>query len=157
MKEFRQMRRFKASRPEECEKVLCEAKRGVLAVIGDGGYPYCVPVNFVYEDGRIYIHGAAQGHKADAIAACDKVCFTATRDDFRKEGDWAWYATSVVAFGRAKWIEDRDEVLKKVRLLAQKYYPSQQEIDDEIARDGHRVQLLEIEIQHMTAKQVHEK
>ena len=119
MKEFRQMRRFKASRPEECEKVLCEAKRGVLAVIGDGGYPYCVPVDFVYEDGRIYIHGAAQGHKSDAIAACDKVCFTATRDDFRKEGDWAWYATSVV--------------------------------------DGHRVQLLEIEIEHMTAKQVHEK
>ena len=91
------MRRFKASRPEECEKVLCETKRGVLAVIGDGGYPYCVPVDFVYEDGRIYIHGAAQGHKSDAIAACDKVCFTATRDDFRKEGDWAWYATSVVA------------------------------------------------------------
>ena len=129
MKEFRQMRRFKASRPEECEKVLCETKRGVLAVIGDGGYPYCVPVDFVYEDGRIYIHGAAQGHKSDAV----------------------------VAFGRAKWIEDRDEVLKKVRLLAQKYYPSQQEIDDEIARDGHRVQLLEIEIEHMTAKQVHEK
>ena len=87
------MRRFKASRPEECEKVLCETKRGVLAVIGDGGYPYCVPVDFVYEDGRIYIHGAAQGHKSDAIAACDKVCFTATHDDFRKEGDWAWYAT----------------------------------------------------------------
>ena len=92
-----------------------------------------------------------------STAPPNKVCFTATRDDFRKEGDWAWYATSVVAFGRAKWIEDRDVVLKKVRLLAQKYYPSQQEIDDEIARDGHRVQLLEIEIEHMTAKQVHEK
>ena len=51
----------------------------------------------------------------------------------------------------------RPEECEKVRILAQKYYPSQQEIDDEIARDGHRVQLLEIEIEHMTAKQVHEK
>ena len=157
MEKFRKMRRIKSSRPEECEKALDTAGRGTLAVVGDGGYPYCVPVNFLYDGGRIYIHGCAQGHKADAIAACDKVCFTVTRDDFRKDGDWAWYATSVVAFGRAKWVEDREKVAKIIRLLAAKYYPSQEEIDKEIARDGHRVQLLEIKIEHMTAKQVHEK
>lgn len=154
---FREMRRFKQSRPDRIEEVLREAKRGVLAVNGDDGYPYAVPVNFVYVGGKIYIHGTAVGHKAESIAACDKVCFTAWRDDYRKKGDWSMYVTSVVAFCRAKLVEDRQEVLAKIAVLAEKYYPTREEIDFEIARDGHRVQLYELVPEHITAKQVHEK
>ncbi len=157
---FREMRRFKNSRGEDgCVAVLKEAKRGVLSVIGDDGYPYGVPVNFVLDEAerKIYIHGSAQGHKADAIRACDKVSFCAWREDCRKDGDWAWYLTSAVVFGRARFVEDRSVVEQKVRMLAAKYYPSDEEIDKEMARDGHRVQLIEIEIEHMSSKQVHEK
>jgi nitroimidazol reductase NimA-like FMN-containing flavoprotein (pyridoxamine 5'-phosphate oxidase superfamily) len=42
---FRPMRRFKQALPqEECFRILENAYRGFLSVIGDGGYPYTVPV-----------------------------------------------------------------------------------------------------------------
>ena len=60
---------------EETLRILEHAYRGVLSVIGDGGYPYSIPVNYVFEDGKLYFHSAREGHKIDAIRACDKACF----------------------------------------------------------------------------------
>ncbi|MBR4328854.1 MAG: pyridoxamine 5'-phosphate oxidase family protein [Candidatus Riflebacteria bacterium] len=46
---FRSMRRFKQQlSKEECEEILNNCKSGVLAVIGDSGYPYAVPLSYVY-------------------------------------------------------------------------------------------------------------
>ena len=71
------MRRFRQALPEEtCHQILKNAYRGFLSVIGDGGYPYSVPINFVFEDGKLYFHCAREGHKLDAVRACDKACFT---------------------------------------------------------------------------------
>ena len=52
--EFRPLRRFKqAATQQECEAVLSSAWRGVLAVHGENGYPYGLPVNYLYLDGKI--------------------------------------------------------------------------------------------------------
>ena len=46
---FRPMRRFKqALSPEECRAVLERGTSGVLALTGDGGWPYAVPLSYVY-------------------------------------------------------------------------------------------------------------
>ena len=48
---FRKMRRFKQQLSnDEALKILKNCKSGVLAVSGDDGYPYTVPLNFVYKD-----------------------------------------------------------------------------------------------------------
>ena len=45
---FREMRRFRQQLThEECEQILRDATSGVLAVYGDDGYPYAVPVSHV--------------------------------------------------------------------------------------------------------------
>lgn len=81
---FRPVRRIKNALGEEATKeILRSARRGVLAVNGDGGYPYAIPINYLYDEeaGKIYFHGAKAGHKADSINKCDKVCFTAYGDE----------------------------------------------------------------------------
>ena len=46
---FRPMRRFKQQLTEaDCFAVLQTAKRGVLAVRGDDGYPSAGPLSFVF-------------------------------------------------------------------------------------------------------------
>ena len=73
---FRKMRRFKQQlTEEESINVLDRNKTGILAVIGDEGYPYTVPINYVYADGKIFMHSATAGHKIDAIRTCDKASF----------------------------------------------------------------------------------
>lgn len=72
---FRPMRRFKQQITDaECKEILKNEKRGVLSLLGDGGYPYGLPMSHLYseEDNKIYFHGAKEGHKIDAIKNCDK-------------------------------------------------------------------------------------
>ena len=88
---FRPMRRASRAIPEEAAKhLLQQSRRGVLAVNGDNGYPFAIPVNYYYdqEHDKIYFHGAKSGQKVDALKQNDKVClpFTATNTLSRVTG-----------------------------------------------------------------------
>jgi len=73
---FRAMRRTKQAMSfADSEVVLARNTAGVLAAAGDDGYPYAVPLSYVYADGKIYFHCAKEGHKLDAISRCEKVSF----------------------------------------------------------------------------------
>ena len=154
---FRPMRRFKqALTQEECDQVLNQAPRGVLAVHGEDGYPYAFPMDFVYLDGKVYFHCAQEGHKLDALAADDRVSFCVMDEGFRREGEWALNIKSVVLFGRVKTVDDPDRARKLVRQLGLKYYPTAQEVEREVEKDFHRVRMLELTVDHMTGKLVNE-
>lgn len=157
---FRDIRKKKNQiSTEAAEQLLREARRGILAVNGREGYPYAIPINYYYdrEAQKIYFHGARAGHKAEAIRACDKVCFTVYGGEFYKNGHWAPYVQSVLVYGRCRLVEDIAVTEARVRELAMKYYPSAEEVEAEIAKDLRAVQLYEITVEHMTGKQVHEK
>lgn len=157
---FRPMRRQKkALPPEAAEALLREERRGVLAVNGDDGYPYAIPVNFLYDPDtrRIYFHGARAGHKADALRRSDKACFTVYGHETVKQEPWAPHVQSVVAFGRCRLLPTNPVDTALLRRIARKYYPEESLIDGEIASSGKAVQLYEIEIEHLTAKEIQER
>lgn len=154
---FREMRRLKQQISEqECKGVLIGAPRGVLAVHGEDGYPYAFPMDFIYEDGKIYFHCAKVGHKIDALASDPRASFCVMDEGFRKEGEWALNIKSVVIFGQVKKIENEQEAIAAVRKLALKYFPTAEDVEKEIVKNGARVQLLEMSIDHMTGKLVKE-
>jgi len=157
--QFRKMRRFKQElTKEDCFELLKNEKRGTLAVVGDGGYPYAIPINFYFDqaENKIYFHSAKEGHKIDAIKKCDKVCFTVYEKGIQKE-DWSYHVKSVVVFGRAKEVVDCSVKLEKAKAFGMKYYPSEEEVEIELQKDFNRVQMNEITIEHITGKIVHEK
>ena len=79
---FREMRRKRqALSKEECEEILLRATSGVLAVSGDDGYPYAVPLSYVYEEGKLFFHCAKAGHKLDAIFRNEKASFGVVGQD----------------------------------------------------------------------------
>lgn len=156
---FRTMRRFKQQiSPEECAAILESEKRGVLALQGDDDYPYALPINFVYDRASnvIYFHCAKSGYKIDALKRNPKASFCTYDRGFKKEGDWAYNVKSVIVFGTMRFIEDEDEAIERVRQLGIKYYPTPEEVEIEIERDKHRVQMLALQIEHMTGKLVNE-
>ena len=66
---------------EESIGILKKATSGTLALLGDGGYPYAVPISYVYDEGKLYFHSAKSGHKVDAIRSCDKASFCVIEQD----------------------------------------------------------------------------
>lgn len=54
---FREMRRNRQILPQEIvDVVLRMGTSGVLALSGDDGYPYAVPISYVYDGKAIYFH-----------------------------------------------------------------------------------------------------
>ena len=155
---FRQLRRFKqAASPEECQAVLTSAQRGILSVHGENGYPYGVPVNFLFSDGKIYFHCAKAGHKLDAVRADDKVCFTVLSEPVRNPGEWWNCFTSVICFGRICEMTDRQEADRILRLLGAKYFPEGYDIEKDMSNNAPNALVMEITIDHMSGKRVREK
>ena len=157
---FREIRRKKKEISlEEAKRLLADERRGVLAVNGDEGYPYAMPINYIYDnkEQKIYFHGARAGHKYDSIRACDKACFTVYGNETIKDEAWAPYMQSVIVFGRCHMIEDQAQAMELVKKLAMKYYPDEKTADEEIESSGKAVQLFEIEIEHISGKEIQEK
>lgn len=157
---FREIRRKKRKIDIEAAKeLLVTARRGVLAVIGDGGYPYAVPINYLYvpEEDKIYFHGAKAGHKFDSIKACDKVCFTVYGKETVKEEEWAPFVSSVVVFGKCHVIEDKARALELVKRFAMKYYPDERTADEEIEESKNAFCMFEIKVEHLSGKEIQEK
>ena len=158
---FRPMRRAQKAIPDEAAKRLLQTeRRGVLAVNGDLGYPYAVPVNFLYDEaaGKLYFHGARAGHKADALRRDARVCFTVCgAERVEPEASWEPYLQSAVVFGRCRLMEDGPEAEAALRRLAAKYYPDAETIETELAHAGRAVQVFEITVEHLSGKQIQEK
>jgi len=152
---FREMRRKNQSlSSDQCVEILKRATSGVLAVSGDEGYPYAVPLSFAYEDGKIYFHCALTGHKLDAISRNDKVSFCVIDADQIVPAEFNTLFRSVIAFGRARQLDRQDEKRKALELLAVRYdSPIDERLEKEIESQLERVCLVEIAIEHLTGKQ----
>jgi nitroimidazol reductase NimA-like FMN-containing flavoprotein (pyridoxamine 5'-phosphate oxidase superfamily) len=139
---------------EICEEILNNATYGVLAVLGDNGYPYGVPINYVYRDGKFYFHTAVAGHKVDAMRNCDKVSLTVVdKDDVVKE-EYTTYFRSVIAFGRVRFIEDEAEKRQTLTWLADRFYPGHPEArEKEIAKGFNHLHMIEMTVDHITGKE----
>ena len=152
---FREMRRKKQALPiEECAAVLRRGSSGVLAVLGDGGYPYAVPLSYVYDGKKIYFHCAKTGHKLDAIRRESKVSFCVIDLDQVLPEKYTTCYRSVIAFGRARILEDEAEKRLALEKLAAKYSPEQTEGRRlEIEKELDAVCMVEIQIEHLTGKE----
>ena len=154
---FRKMRRFRQQiSDEKCIEILKTEPRGVLALHGENGYPYALPLNHFYHNGKLYFHCAAEGHKLDAIKADPKASFCVTDKGFKKENEWALNINSVIVFGKITFVTDMNKKEDILRRLGNKFYPDPADVEREIEKSLSRVCILELSIDHMTGKLVNE-
>lgn len=149
------MRRFKQILPEEITlKIMKKCPTGVMGCLTEDGYPYTVPVTFAYADGKIYMHGAQEGQKVDAIKNCDKVTFSVIETDELHPEKLTTFFRSVSVFGRARIVEDPVEKEYGVRLVCDKickYVPKEQ-VEEELKGLPH-TGVICIDVEHMVGKE----
>lgn len=156
---FRPLVRKNKELPREaCLNLLRTEKRGVLSVIGDGGYPYGTPMNHFYndEDGKLYFHCGRLGHRLDALRADGRASFCCTNAGTPIPGSWALQVNSVIVFGRVEIIDDRERVADIAGRLSRKFTDDEAYIREEIRRFGAATLLLSMTIEHICGKTVKE-
>ena len=148
-----EMRRKTQQLPRaEAEEILRAGSSGVLALAGEEGYPYALPISYVYHGGRLYFHCATTGHKLNAIARCPKASFCVIAQDDVVPALYTTRYRSVIAFGTIRQLEDEQAMITALDVLGRKYAP---DLDPsaEIAGSLHRVCVLEMTIDHLTGKE----
>ena len=86
-----------------------------------------------------------------------KVCFTVFGNETVKKESWAPFLQSVVIFGRCHFVTDQSAAMALLKQFAMKFYPEESMVDEEIAISGKAVQMYEIEIEHLSGKEIQER
>ncbi|OHD57089.1 MAG: hypothetical protein A2Y33_09190 [Spirochaetes bacterium GWF1_51_8] len=138
--------------PEAILEILMKAPYGVLAMC-DGDTPYCIPFNYGYTDGRLYLHCAPEGRKLELIRANPSVSFTAVASESIVRSEtacgWGLRYESVVLNGRASIIEERGEKIAGLNAIMVKYSGRGHEFDE---NELSRTLVIRIDIDSMTGK-----
>lgn len=152
---FREMRLKEENQlpQEQALEILKKAPYGVLALEGDDGYPYAVPINYAFENNRIYFHGAPEGHKVDSARRNEKVSFCAvSKADIVADAYNCLYL-SAAAFGKIRIIEADEEKRKALELMVDKYSKGFEEGGRKyIKASWDEVMTFVIELEHITGK-----
>lgn len=108
---------------EMLERSYC----GRLATLGADGWPYVVPLLYVWRNSRIYLHtSAGRGHLRANIDHEARVCFEIDEPGKvfaygRFECDTGTSYGSVIAFGRIEIESEREEKTRFCEALMEKY------------------------------------
>lgn len=149
------MRRFRQQLTKsECDAILSTGTSGTLALLGDYGYPYAIPISYVYADSKLYFHSAKTGHKVDAIRQHDKASFCVIAADDIHPSEFTTYFRSVIAFGRIRIIESEDERMYAASLLGARYNPGDEVgLQKELEKGLSHMLVLRFDIEHLTGKE----
>jgi len=130
---------------------------GRIATVNRKGFPVIKPVNFVYWNGRIYVHSSLKGEKVQDIRRGNPVCFELDEPiAYVTAGERAcsgnYYFRSLIIKGKATLLRQGSRKLEILGRLMEKYQPEggYGKIPEEILR---RTAIIEIVAEEMTAKE----
>ncbi|MDR7001682.1 nitroimidazol reductase NimA-like FMN-containing flavoprotein (pyridoxamine 5'-phosphate oxidase superfamily) [Neobacillus niacini] len=145
------------------ELFLEQEKTGFLG-LADGKMPYVIPLNFVWLDGAIYFHGAAEGRKVSIMEENAKACFTVSANQgtlthpVPAKTDTAYM--SVMVFGEAELVIDLDEAVAAMQKMLDKYVPgyyeqalSSSHVEKYRSSLGSRTAVYKIKARELSAKE----
>jgi hypothetical protein len=120
----------------------------------DGRYPYVVPLNYGYRDGRLYFHSAREGRKIDILRNNDRVCIEVDIDSRIVQGDapcrWTAKYRSVIGFGRARIVDGETEKIAALEIIMAHYGGGGGEYD---VKSLKLTTVIEVVLESMTGKQ----
>lgn len=150
MREMRRHDRQLAN--EEVIEILEKGEYGVLALMGDQGYPYAVPLSYAMDEDSIVFHSAKEGHKVDAVRLNAKCSFTVIGHTEVLPGKFSTKYESAIAFGKAREVEGQEKV-QALMALIRKYSPDFLENGEKyVMKSGKDTVVIKIDIETVTGK-----
>ena len=150
---FHKMRRAERQITEdECIAIIKNNNAGVLSLCGAGGYPYGVPLNYMYLDGVLYFHCAKEGRKLALISHDDKACFTVIGKNEVVPDAVSNNYQSVIVFGSIGIVTD-DTLKHEILIEFGVHFGCEQGmLEKYVAKHSDSCHVLKLTIAHMSGK-----
>jgi len=132
---------------------------GRLATIGEDGYPYCVPLLYVWLDGEVLVHNSkARGHLLKNVDQKSRVCFEVDEPGEvfpygRFECDTSVAFRSVILFGKIRVVDDTEAKQHFFEALMQKYAKTEWKRPKDFFPRMDQITLYAIKVERMTGKE----
>ena len=137
---------------DDAMQILKNNTYGILSTISENGYPYGVPISYIFYNNSIYFHSATKGHKIDNILNNDKVSFCVVGKTQVLPDKFSSKYESVIAFGIASEVNNIEKNICLTEML-NKYSKDYIEKGKEyIQREGGVTKVMKINIEHISAK-----
>jgi uncharacterized protein len=155
-----QMRRAdKVMSQEQALETLERGYCGRMATIGEDGYPYCVPMLYVWLNGEVCLHSAkAKGHLRTCVDHESRVCFEVDEPGEvfpygRFECDTSVAFRSVILFGRVRVVDEMEAKQRFFEALMQKYSKREWDRPKGFFPRLNQITLYAITVERMTGKE----
>jgi nitroimidazol reductase NimA-like FMN-containing flavoprotein (pyridoxamine 5'-phosphate oxidase superfamily) len=111
---------------DKIEKFLARSRVGIIG-LNAGEYPYTVPLNYIWREGKVYFHGMGSGKRESILCKEPAVCFTVYEEYGVVKDKVPWHADtsyfSVMIFGKARKVTAPDEAAAVMQCLVEKFMP----------------------------------
>lgn len=114
---------------EQIDDLFRRAEVGRLGTFSSNGFPYVLPMHFVYVDNKIYMHGLPKGKKIDNIKFNSNVCFEVDEmlfllyEGVENPCDVNTEFNSIIVEGKASLVSDFDEKKMALSSIVTKFTP----------------------------------
>jgi uncharacterized protein len=123
--------------------------------LSDGEEPYIVPLCFGYDGEALYFHSAPEGRKIDILRKNNQVCVEFDISGGMKEAEqgckWGITYRSVIGFGTAELVDDREAKQKALKILMAQYSDKEYAFPDDVVT---KTAIIKVVIARITGKQV---
>lgn len=143
--------------PETMKALLERSPVGRMATVNRKGFPVIKPVNFLYRDGKIYIHSSTKGEKIADVRRGSPVCFEVDEPIAYVTARGpactsSYYYRSIIIKGRANLVGLRKKKLEVFEKIMAKYQPEggYGKVSQEILT---KTAVIEISVEEMTGKE----
>lgn len=134
-------------------EILKNGKYGVLSTVGENGYSYGVPLNYVYLNDSIYFHCAKTGHKLENITHNPKVSFLVVGELEIIPDEFNTKYKSVIVFGKAEEVEEKEKEMALMAMIEKYSYNYLEKGKKYIEKDFKNAKVIRVSIEHITGKE----
>ena len=139
---------------EKTIELLKSGEHGILALNGDDGYPYAVPITYRYLDNYIYFHSANHGYKIDILKRNTKASFSVILNVEVLPSKFSASFESIIATGDIVFVEDKIEKDKILIDLIDRYSSEYKEMGMKFVNGpfGEKTAVFKMKIKEITGK-----
>jgi nitroimidazol reductase NimA-like FMN-containing flavoprotein (pyridoxamine 5'-phosphate oxidase superfamily) len=138
---------------DEAREILARAEHGVLASVGEDGWPYAVPLNHVLTGDVLYLHCALEGHKLENLVYEERVSYCVVASAEVVPSRLTTLYESAIVFGRATLVTNAQEKHEALKLLIGRFGgDSGVQLEESFKKWGSRTAVIRIQIERITGK-----